>query len=292
MTKFVTRDAWKELPAEERAKSGVRRFQSSAKAKLTEEKARELGIAFKPRSYLWTLSTDVVDRYKDVIRVNGWQTENYKHAGSVVQWAHDTRSLPIGTMLTTWKETGLKQGHNRLRGVRHFHGETQLSKEVATLVDLDILRASSVGFMPLEMKDIMEEERWIGFDFVKSDLLEDSVVPVPANPDAIIGAKSAGNDFGAYREELERAIEEGLYGAEAKTVMEKAHGHLTTTQIFVPSTPPTPVETLAVPSLEVIEATITKAVEAAVAKHLPQTPITTPPSSDEDNTGELEFVGF
>lgn len=227
MADLVSRDAWKALGEEKRKATGLRKFGVTGKAKLTEKLAASIGVEFKERSFIATSSSDVSDRYGDIIRVPGWETDGYFAAGSPVQWAHDMRGVPIGTTLMMWKETGKPQGKNRLRTVRHFHGQTALSQEVYALVDADILRASSVGFRPLEVRDLTDEEgRWMGFDFVRQELYEDSVVPVPANPDALVGLKSAHDSFPAYREELERAIEEGLYGKTAQGVMQKAHGIL------------------------------------------------------------------
>ena len=233
MSRFASRNVWKSLGEEKRNQTGVRKFGTSSAARLTQKMADKMGIEFKENSYVWTLSTDTEDRYRDIIRVNGWSTDNYMRGGAPVLWAHDNTLPPIGTMLTTWKETGGKPGKNRLRGVRNFHKQTELSKDVSILVENDVLRASSVGFMPIKVENRVDREgQFVGFDFLQSDLLEDSVVPVPANPDALVGMKSMGDGFSAYREELERAIEEGPWGPRAKSVMRSAHEALQSRQYY------------------------------------------------------------
>jgi hypothetical protein len=56
---------------------------------------------------------------------------------------------------------------------------------VRQLVEGGWLKATSVGFRPLEWK--FNEQRG-GFDFTKQELLEFSIVPVPANPEARLRA--------------------------------------------------------------------------------------------------------
>jgi hypothetical protein len=55
------------------------------------------------------------------------------------------------------------------------------------LIDAGILRAVSVGFIPVEMED--REGSKYGTRFIKQDLVETSLVSVPANPNALAVAK-------------------------------------------------------------------------------------------------------
>ncbi|MBL4769338.1 MAG: hypothetical protein JKY94_16820 [Rhodobacteraceae bacterium] len=227
MAEIKDRDQWKSLEKAARTKVALHDFGRAEKAALTKKQAEAMGIEFKGDSYHWTMSGDQVDSYEDIIRVQGWNTKNYLDQGAIVQWAHETRSLPIGTMLAVWKEIGLKEGYNRLRGIRHFHKETAFSNEIATLVSLDILCCSSVGFRADDVKDRTNEKgEWIGFDFRKQTLLEDSVTPIPALAGALIGAKSAGQEFAGYRKELERSIEERTFNEAATKKMQEAHKNL------------------------------------------------------------------
>ena len=69
-----------------------------------------------------------------------------------------------------------------LVGKAKFNGQTQLSTDVEKLVRSGDLTALSVGFRPVDMN--MNNEG--GRNFTKQELLEISVVNVPANPDAVI----------------------------------------------------------------------------------------------------------
>jgi phage head maturation protease len=68
--------------------------------------------------------------------------------------------------------------------------------EIWRIVDADVLRAMSVGFLPTKAPNFIwknnDEETGIitGFEFVGQELLENSVVPVPANPAALAQARS------------------------------------------------------------------------------------------------------
>ena len=58
------------------------------------------------------------------------------------------------------------------------------------MVDAGILRAVSVGFRPLKHEPLDAEEPWSGARFLEQELVECSLVSVPANANAIAVAKS------------------------------------------------------------------------------------------------------
>ena len=57
------------------------------------------------------------------------------------------------------------------------------------------LKTVSVGFQPVEWVAAKDKSRPGGVDFKKQTLLEISIVPLPANPNALIQAKAAGVDL-------------------------------------------------------------------------------------------------
>jgi phage head maturation protease len=66
-----------------------------------------------------------------------------------------------------------------------------LADTVCAMVAARFLNAVSVGFMPLAAQPILDEDGdWTGVEFISQELLELSVVPVPANPGALQLAKS------------------------------------------------------------------------------------------------------
>jgi phage head maturation protease len=58
------------------------------------------------------------------------------------------------------------------------------------------LSATSVGFHPLKYAFSDDPQRRSGIDILEQELCEFSCVPVPANADALIEARSAGVDIG------------------------------------------------------------------------------------------------
>ena len=73
-------------------------------------------------------------------------------------------------------------------------GDSQLSDDVWRAVEGGFLRAVSVGFTPTgPINELVDENgNWTGYEFTSQELLELSVVPVPANPQALAVAKSLG----------------------------------------------------------------------------------------------------
>ena len=125
--------------------------------------------------FVFTASTANLDRENDIIKADGWMLDTFKDGGPLL-WGHDQNKLPVGRVL--W----VKADDNKLIGKAKFNGTTQLSKDVEKLVRSGDLTGLSVGFRPMDMK--MNNDG--GRTFTKQELLEISVVNVPANPDAVI----------------------------------------------------------------------------------------------------------
>ena len=138
------------------------------------------------RRKLFTISTPRVDREGDTVSVSGWDLEAYMRS-PVVLWNHDFFSPPIGKTV----EIGVDGA--ALKAVVEFvppevPGIGPQAEMVYQLCDLGFLSAASVGFRPLEFttaKDRMTDDDWLPpLDFQRQELLEWSVVTIPANPDA------------------------------------------------------------------------------------------------------------
>jgi HK97 family phage prohead protease len=160
----------------------------------------------KDGAYTFCISTGSVDRESDTLAVAGWDTRSYE-ANPVVLYAHNQWGLPIG------KATSLTKGTDALLAEMEFvAGEVYaFAGTVRALVDGGYLRATSVGFRPI--KYLWNSERK-GYDFAEQELLEFSIVPVPANPEALRKAAAAGIDLAPMREWAEGvldSIEPGLW---------------------------------------------------------------------------------
>lgn len=160
---------------------GIRKYYSA-------EKLDEVGLP-QSRRLRFVISTQDVDRDNDTVNPAGWDLSNYRN-NPVVLWAHDQRSLPIARAV----EVGIEG--NSLVAVAEF-ATHQFAETVYQMLKGGFLRAVSVGFAPLEYK-INEERR--GIDFMRQELLEFSVCPVPANPNALMAASASGLDLDPIRQ--------------------------------------------------------------------------------------------
>lgn len=117
-------------------------------------------------------STASEDRHGEIVSVEGWDIKNFKK-NPVLQWAHDHTEPAIGVAKNIKVEgTGKKA---RLTFEPVFHDFTEKAKALKAMVEEGILNSFSVGFRPLEMDGNM---------YTKQELLEISLVNVPANADA------------------------------------------------------------------------------------------------------------
>lgn len=167
------------------------------------------------------ISTETVDRYGDIIRVKGWNLKPYK-ANPVVLFGHQNREPPVAKAIRVWKEDGA------LRATAEFMSEelSPFAHSIFRMYEERFLRATSVGFMPREYEYIQDDEGHItGYDFVKSELLEFSAVPVPANPEALVNARAKGINTTPIKTWAEKTLDEwpehereirSLYGVDRK----------------------------------------------------------------------------
>jgi HK97 family phage prohead protease len=127
------------------------------------------------------LSDETPDRMDDVIMADGWELAAFKK-NPIALFAHNS-SWPIG------KWSKLRVVDKQLRGELELapKGTSDRIDELRALIDADILRAVSVGFRPMETKPRKESE-W-GVFYTKAELVECSLVSVPANPNALAVAK-------------------------------------------------------------------------------------------------------
>jgi len=131
------------------------------------------------------ISDETIDRHGDIVRASGWDLTNYKK-NPVILLGHNHRGLPIGKSIRIIKRIKEKQ----LVSVGEYPS-AELHEEANTVFRLAVsgyINSVSVGFMPKEWEPIDEEHPWDGYDIKKQELWEYSIVPVPANPNALINA--------------------------------------------------------------------------------------------------------
>lgn len=142
------------------------------------------------RTVDFIISTAAVDRMGDTIKVDGWRLDTFRK-NPVVLWAHDSTALPIARAANVRIEDG------KLKARAEFppKGTTSMSDSVFDMLRLGFLNATSVGFSPVKYVFSEDKDRKFGIDFLEQELLEFSVVPIPANAEALIEARAAGVDI-------------------------------------------------------------------------------------------------
>lgn len=139
---------------------------------LTKEKGEIVGIA----------STETADRHGEKIKQDGWDLKDFKK-NPVIMASHQYQDFPIG------KATRIAVKEKKLVFKMLFSEASQKAKEASQLVQEGILNCFSVGFVPKEYDKKNENI------ITKAELLEISLVSVPANPQAVVVAKGMKNDL-------------------------------------------------------------------------------------------------
>jgi len=139
------------------------------------------------------ISTEAVDRDGDIVVADGADIKNYMK-NPVVLWAHDYRSLPVAKALKieVMERIGIKATFQFPEP-----GTSEQADAVRKLWAGGFLNATSIGFIPKEWENREGDEDADDYLYPmkinKWELLEFSIVPVPANQEALrLGAKLMG----------------------------------------------------------------------------------------------------
>ncbi len=172
-------------------------------AKLVDIEASVIA-GIEDRSVDFVISTGALDRYNSTIAVEGWQTENFEK-NPVVLWAHDDSIPAIGRAA----DVRVERGRLKSRAVFAERDVHPLAETIYQLIKARFIGAASVGWIPLEYKFVEGGDRGFGIDYLEQELLEWSVVNIPANPDCLVGARSLGIDTSPLIAWAERALDQG-----------------------------------------------------------------------------------
>jgi HK97 family phage prohead protease len=183
------------------------------------------------RTARFILTTESVDRYGDVVVQAGGQFDRFMDNPQALLF-HNSRSWPVGT----WSDvTKVLTGRpKRTEGTLNFmeEGLDEDADRAARHVAAKTIRTISIGFQPLEWESLTDAEGyWTGYKFTAWELLEASLVPIPANPQCLV--KDAGGDNKMLKHMIEDVLDnwakspEGLlmpraeYEAAYRTVTER-----------------------------------------------------------------------
>jgi HK97 family phage prohead protease len=143
------------------------------------------------RTVVSVVSTNRRARDNAIIDPRGWVLDNYQR-NPVVLWAHDDHSLPIArTMDTVLTDQEMIQ--------KHQFGTHPMAVMVFDAIQQGMVNATSVRWIPLDARiDLADGEEVIVF--TRSELLEVSYVPIPADPGALVmRADGTPLDLAAFR---------------------------------------------------------------------------------------------
>lgn len=130
------------------------------------------------------LSDESVDRMGDIILSDGWDLTNFR-SNPIALFNHNPNAI-IGK----WVNMRVVDKTLRARLELASAGTSKRIDEIRALVEAGILKATSVGFRPIDHEQLDKKNPFSGSRFLKQELVETSLVSVPANPNALAVAKS------------------------------------------------------------------------------------------------------
>jgi HK97 family phage prohead protease len=148
--------------------------------------------ALKPRTVMARISTTSIDRDGEVLLPSGIDLKDFRK-NPVVLLNHDQGGLPVGRAVSVKRSSDgiIAEVQFAERPAGHPSSVEWIPDTVFNLFQQGILKAFSVGFIPLEMREPSDKDYKKFGDDVRNivskwSLLEFSVVNVPANQDALV----------------------------------------------------------------------------------------------------------
>ena len=151
------------------------------------------------------VTTDSVDRDKEVILPQGGDWKSFQKGGGIVTFAHNYQELPVGRAL--WVKRVVEPANGWLAKTKYterpegWNGDW-FPDAVFHFVS-EGMRGKSIGFIPTEVsppseKDLAAFPAWASVRYVirKWVALEYAVAPIQANPDAVTIAVSKARQKG------------------------------------------------------------------------------------------------
>jgi len=145
-------------------------------------------IDIENRTAEFVISDNTKDRHNTVLDVDGWHLDNYNKNG-IVGYQHDVYGEDQANPDNVIGIGKAEMRDGKLIGIVTFEPENinPLAEKIFQKVQFGTLRATSVGFNPLEQGEFrkMEDSDAEIYHYGKRDLLEFSIVNIPSNPNAV-----------------------------------------------------------------------------------------------------------
>ena len=145
-----------------------------------------------PKGIRWTMNDGEPDRMSDVVVAAGVDLSAFK--GNPIALLGHNPDRPIGT----W--SGVHASGGKLVGTLHL-ADTPWGRVAAEEIGEGVLKAASIGFMPLEFEPI----KGGGFQFNQIELMETSVVSIPASRGSL-RERSHDEKLASYREKRDEIM--------------------------------------------------------------------------------------
>ena len=185
--------------------------------------------------YRFVITSNTPDRYNDVVEAQGGDFSHYMR-NPVVFYNHNTHGdmLPIGKCLS------FEVVENKIVADVVFDREDEYAQKIENKIKRGFLNAVSIGFIPLAGYEARPEELGISADslrpmsntigvYTKWEIIEFSVVGIPANTDALLVNNSFNNNIDLdFRSEVNKmnkqSVNKALEAADVETFIASATG--------------------------------------------------------------------
>lgn len=177
---------------QQRAEIGIVKTPKLYTEKQLEEICEQLSMKYdkryQSRIKRFIASDETVDSYGDIIRQKGWDMKRWKK-NPVIMAFHDYNSLNIGMGINGFVENSQLY----VDALFALEDDYPFAETIFKMVDRGFLKGNSVGFIPKKVYRVEDAEERAelglgeyGVVFESQELLEDSVVPIGANPAALV----------------------------------------------------------------------------------------------------------
>ena len=148
---------------------------------LPAQRTKAAGDSPEPGGPVWFRVTDSdVDREGDILLSAGMDTTNYLTSGSLL-WGHDA-STPHNVL---GRPSQIIHNGSSIDVAFEFASEINpMAAMVEAMVRDGFVSGVSVGIMVREYTEATDRSGWSPINVIRSELLEVSVTPIPANPRA------------------------------------------------------------------------------------------------------------
>lgn len=143
------------------------------------------------RSARFVMSAEVEDRDGDIVMQDGLDTLSFMK-NPVMLYVHNSWGLPAGKWENIQKVAG-RPKRTEGDGVFDPEGIDDDLDAVAAKVKIGTIRMCSIGFIPRVINrraEVVGQGRYPGYEILEAELVECSIVPIGANPMALV--KDAG----------------------------------------------------------------------------------------------------